>query len=73
MSGEMAIDGVYLPTLLVLAVIAILPTFLVRRLILHWDLYRFVWHRALFDIALYIVVLGAMAALFTTYFPQALQ
>ncbi|WOK36536.1 DUF1656 domain-containing protein [Sphingomonas sp. C3-2] len=70
MSGEIAIGGVYLPALLVLAVMATVPTLLIRKLIQHWQLYRFVWHRALFDVALYLVVLGGLAALSSTFFSQ---
>jgi hypothetical protein len=63
MNGEIAIAGVYMPTILLLAVIASLLTMLLLRLIDRAGLYRFVAYRALVDLCLYIMVLGALSLL----------
>ncbi|MBB6250920.1 DUF1656 domain-containing protein [Nitrospirillum iridis] len=65
MIGEMDIHGVFVPPLLVWGAIAFLISMAVR-----WGLrlvgaYRLVWHRPLFDLAVYVIVLGGVAALFT--------
>jgi hypothetical protein len=59
---EVSIGGVFVPVLLIWAVLALAPLLVLRRLLAGFGLYRFVWHRALFDIALYVVILGALAA-----------
>lgn len=71
MTGEIDIGGVFLPSLLIWAVIAFVPTFAVRRLLLAVGFYRFVWHRALFDIALFVAMWGGLAALSSTFFAMA--
>lgn len=52
--------GFFLPMPLVWGVLALLPFLLMRRLIAAAGLYRLVWHRPLFDLALYIVILGLL-------------
>lgn len=52
--------GFYLPPLLLWAALALIPYVVVR-----WGLgcagaYRFVWHRPLFNLALYVLILGGM-------------
>jgi hypothetical protein len=63
MNGEIAIGGVYMPTILLLAVIASVLTMLLLRLVDLAGLYRFVAYRALVDLCLYIMVLGALSLL----------
>ena len=60
MRGEINLVGVFLPTLLVLAGVAFGLKELCCRLLLRLDAYRFVWHRPLFDTALYVLLLGGM-------------
>jgi hypothetical protein len=62
MIEEISIGGVFVPVLLLWAVLAIAPLIVARRVLAGWGFYRLVWHRALFDIALYVVILGALAA-----------
>ena len=57
---EMDIYGVFLPTLFVLGLVAMAVTFVVRRLLTAFRVYRIVWHRSLFDLALFVVVLGGV-------------
>jgi hypothetical protein len=62
MTGEIAIEGVLVSPLLVCMLIAFVLNALLRRVLAWAGLYRFVWHRALFDAALYVVVLGGVFA-----------
>jgi hypothetical protein len=55
--------GVYLPWLLPLAGGALMCSWAVRRLLAFAGVYRWVWHPALFDLALYILLLYALARL----------
>jgi hypothetical protein len=61
MIGEIQIDGVLIPALLVLAVEAFLVLFVVRAILRRVRFYQFVWHAGLFDTALYVVILWLTA------------
>lgn len=63
MNGETAIMGVYMPTILLLAVIAAFVTMALMRLADVAGLYRVVAYRALVDLCLYVLVLGALSFL----------
>ena len=63
MSGEIDIYGVYVPNLLALMVATLLVSLAVRRVLAFLGVYALVWHRGLFDIALYIVLLQGMSLL----------
>lgn len=52
--------GFYLPPLLGWAVAAAVPYALLRWGLTRLGFYHYVWHRALFDMALYVVILGGM-------------
>jgi len=56
MIGEFAIDGVFLSSVLVSAVIALAASFVLRRVLSKVGAYRFVWHSALFDTALFVIL-----------------
>jgi len=56
--ADIGIGGVFVPALLIWAVIALLVSLLLRRLLAAFGFYRFVWHRALFDLALTVILLG---------------
>lgn len=63
MIAEIDLYGIYLPALLAWAALA-LPAFaLLRALLRGAGLYRLVWHPPLFDLALYVLTLGGVAAL----------
>ncbi|HEX4411277.1 MAG TPA: DUF1656 domain-containing protein [Xanthobacteraceae bacterium] len=62
MTGEFDIYGVYFPAFLIFAGIAFVLQLLIKRLLDACGVYRFVWHRALFDLALYVIVLGLVTA-----------
>ncbi len=67
MNGETALFGVYMPTLLLFAVIASVVTLLVMRLADFLGFYRFVAYRALVDLCLYVLVLCAICVLFPQF------
>lgn len=55
--------GVLMPSLLLWLVVTYALGALLRPLLERTGLYRFVWHRALFDLALYICLLGGVVYL----------
>ena len=63
MRFEFDIYGVLIPALLVWLVVAYALSALLRRLMQRFGLYRLVWHRALFDFALYVCLLGGVVYL----------
>ncbi len=63
MTHEIDIYGVFVPDLLVWFVIAFLISVPVRRLLGAVGFYKLVWHRALFDVALFVLLLGGVVAL----------
>jgi hypothetical protein len=62
MTGEIDIYGVFVPPLLVWVGVALPLTAALRRLLRWLGFYRLVWHRPLFDLALLVIVLGAVVA-----------
>jgi hypothetical protein len=62
MFAEFDIYGVYLPALLVLMLLALIASLIVRRGLAWIGFYSIVWHRGLFDLALYVVLLGGITA-----------
>lgn len=61
MTGEVSFGGVFVPTLLVLALVAMALSFALTRLIGAFGLYRFVAYRALVDLSLFVLTLGLLA------------
>jgi hypothetical protein len=61
MIGELNIGGVFVPGLLVAALIAFGLTSVVWWSLRRLHLYRFVWHAGLFDVALYVVMVFVAA------------
>jgi hypothetical protein len=66
MTAELSLYGLYLPTLLPLAIVAMICTRLVARLLLRVSFYRWVWHPALFDFALFFILLGSFSLILTS-------
>ena len=62
MMGELDVYGVFLPTLGFLMVATFLVSVPVKRGLRAAGLYRFVWHPPLFDLALYVILLGGAVA-----------
>ena len=60
MNGHFDIYGVYVPTLLLLLLGAYVVKSLLHTVLVRIGFYRLVWHPPLFNLALYIIVLGAL-------------
>ncbi|HBF28462.1 DUF1656 domain-containing protein [Rhizobium sp.] len=65
---EFDIYGVYVPRLLVLMLITLVLSMLIRKALSQIRFYTLVWHRGLFDIALYVVLLGGISSLTHWFF-----
>ena len=72
MIGEIHIFGLLAPASLVSAVAAGLMILLIRRTLARAGVYRHVWHPGLFDVALYVVLWTAAAALIDHLHPNRL-
>jgi hypothetical protein len=57
MIGEFDIYGVFVPTLLVWALVALALTSVLRMVLVRVGFYRLVWHRPLVDLSLLVIVL----------------
>ncbi len=64
MNREIDLFGVFVPDLLVFIVIAYALCIPLRRLLSACGIDRLVWHRPLFDVALFVLMLGGTVALF---------
>ena len=71
MIGEFDIYGVYFPAFAVFAAIAFGLQIAVKRLLDAFGVYRFIWHRPLFDLAIYVILLGVVTAAAATVLPLA--
>jgi hypothetical protein len=60
MIGEIDIFGVFVPAIMVLMLIAYLIGIVLRMVLTRVGIYRYVWHRSIFDLSLYILVLGLL-------------
>jgi hypothetical protein len=63
--GELSLYGVFVPALLVWAFLAVLGTVVLRKVLRPIGFYRLVWHPALFDVAIFVILLGGVVALAT--------
>jgi len=63
MNGHFDIYGVYVPTLLLLLLGAYVVKSLLHTVLVRIGFYRLVWHPPLFNLALYLMVLGALFTL----------
>lgn len=68
MPAEFDVYGVYVPRLLVLMVLSLLLIIVIRRALAWFGAYSLVWHRGLFDLALYVLVLGTLSSFTRWYF-----
>ncbi|MFJ5300474.1 DUF1656 domain-containing protein [Pseudomonas sp. SLFW] len=63
MIGDLDISGIFLPTFLVLMGIAYVIFLVVHAVLSRAHFYRLVWHRALFNVGLYALLLGVVDTL----------
>ena len=68
MHGEFSLHGVFMPTLLGLMLLAFLLQNGLRVLLVKLGAYRHVWHPPLFNLALYVLVLGGLFELMQILF-----
>jgi hypothetical protein len=61
--GDLDISGIFLPTFLVLMGIAYVIFLVVHAVLSRVHFYRLVWHRALFNVGLYALLLGVVDTL----------
>jgi hypothetical protein len=61
MIGEFVIDGVFIPRVLIVFLLAFAVSLLIRRALRSFNLYRFIWHAGLFDTALFFVLAWLIA------------
>ena len=61
--------GGFVPALLLWLIVAYALTMSQHRLLERFGLYRLVWHRALFDFALFICLLGSVVYLSSEFLP----
>ena len=64
MTGEFSFFGMYFPWLMLTSLLALVATRLISILLARIGFYRYVWHPPLFDVALFLVVLGIFVVLF---------
>ncbi len=65
MTAELSLYGLYVPTLLLLALLALICTRVLGKLLMRLGFYRLVWHPALFEFALFFILLGGFSTLLT--------
>ncbi len=63
MIGEVDIYGVFVHPLLPILVVALAASAGLRSLLRRIGFYRMVWHRPLFDLALLVILVGALVAI----------
>ena len=71
MIGEFDIYGVYLPSFAIFAAVAFLLQVTIKRFLNARGFYRWVWHRALFDLAMYVILVGVVTAAGASILPLA--
>lgn len=71
MSAELNIYGLYMPGLLLFAVLALILTRVLIRILAMVGIYRWVWHPALFDTCLYVIMLFCCSYASLGYFAPA--
>jgi protein AaeX len=63
--SEVNLFGVYVAPISVIMVVAWLATITLRRVLVRFDLMRYVWHPALFVFAVYMILLSSIVLLIT--------
>jgi hypothetical protein len=58
MIGESVIDGVFIPRVLIVFLLAFAVSLLIRCALRSFNLYRFIWHAGLFDTAVFLNLAG---------------
>lgn len=69
MIGEAEIGGVFIPRVLIAAIVAFVASLILRRILRQLRFYRFVWHAGLFDTATFVILLWLTALITTGWTP----
>ncbi len=72
MIEEIHIFGIYMPAALFWAVLAVVITFLLRDLLLRLPLHRLLWHAALLELAVFVLIWWALVRLGDSLLPHGL-
>jgi protein AaeX len=67
MIGDFNLYGIYIPSLLLTALLSMGAARVLSYGMARIGLYRYVWHPALFDFSLFIIVLGLNFMIFSAY------
>ncbi len=67
MIGEIDVAGVFIPAILFWAVLSMAAGVVVRRILTATRFYQLVWHRGLFDLALFFMLWGLVAFMVNCY------
>lgn len=62
LTGEIDVFGLFLPELLIYAIVALVAQALVSRVFAKLDLHRLFWHPPLIEISIFVICLGGVAA-----------
>ena len=63
--SEVNLFGVYVAPISVMMVVAWLATITLRRVLVRFNLMRYVWHPALFVFSVYVILLSSIVLLIT--------
>lgn len=64
MIGEVNVYGIYIPWGIIMMLVAMGVTRLISRGLAKFGFYRYVWHPALFDFAIFVIVMGCFFLVF---------
>jgi len=67
MTGEFDVAGVFIPAVVIWALLSMAVGVVVRRILTATHFYRLVWHRGLFDLALFFILWGLVAYMGNRY------
>jgi hypothetical protein len=63
MTAELNLYGVFVPALFLWMLLALGILLVLRRALVYSNGYALIWHRPLFDVALYVIILGGVVYL----------
>jgi hypothetical protein len=65
MIGEINIGGVFIPSIVIWSILAFVILYLIRRILAYYGFYQWIWQQALFNTALFVILLGCIIFLVT--------
>lgn len=61
MIGEINIGGVFVPSIVLWCIIALILLLIIKKILARYHFYRHVWQQTLFNFALFVILLGGIA------------